>query len=348
MAKTKIKATKYSLTPEHRAQFEPWRDKWISNAMSTAAMTNEDQEICRDAVVRLYRAANLPPPQNIVFTTSPFAARFAAGFAAWIWHLRATNLPVPTPREPIFTASEPNLDNWYVCSSGMVELADALGVGKAGLDCAVMAGDRLHQGGNQWPSYDSFLSFFRHIAKLPLDYSKWDAWETLALHSGPRYVHANFCIISDRPELLVVDDARRPHSLTGPFCRWRDGSALYAVHGTRIPAKWIEDKDFLTPSMALKWGNIEERRAACEILGWNNILDELRAKVIDTDYDPEIGQLVEVTMPNVGRQRFLRVRCGTGRDFAIPVALSETTALEANARSYGISPDFLRKKEHRT
>src|SRR5579885_2117730 len=81
---------KYSLTEEHRSQLTPWANKWIRNAMSTAAMTQADRAICVDAVKRLYRAANLEPPPDhrIVFVSSPFVMRFAAGFAAWIWYRR--------------------------------------------------------------------------------------------------------------------------------------------------------------------------------------------------------------------------------------------------------------------
>ena len=78
---------KYTLTDEHRAQLPAWRDKWIANAMSTAPMTDEEREICRDAVRRLYEAANLPPPPRIVFVPSPFMLRFAGGFASAIWYL---------------------------------------------------------------------------------------------------------------------------------------------------------------------------------------------------------------------------------------------------------------------
>jgi len=77
---------KYTLTDEHRAQLKPWAERWIKNAMSTAPMTESDREICRDAVKRLYQAANLTPPPDhrIVFVPSPFVLRFAGGFAAAI------------------------------------------------------------------------------------------------------------------------------------------------------------------------------------------------------------------------------------------------------------------------
>ena len=81
------RAKKYELTPEHRAQLEPWRDRWVSNAMSTVAMTDQDRAACREAVVGLYAAAGLAPPKHIVFVPSPFVLAFAGGFAASIWHL---------------------------------------------------------------------------------------------------------------------------------------------------------------------------------------------------------------------------------------------------------------------
>jgi hypothetical protein len=110
----------------------------------------------------------------------------------------------------------------------------------------------------------------------------------------------------------------------------------------------VTDKSALTAKTALTWENIEQRRCACEILGWSAILRELKAKVIDTDGDPEIGELVEVDMPEVGQERFLRVRCGTGRQFALPVPPEMKTALEAQAWTWGMEPSSFVKPEIRT
>ena len=90
------------------------------------------------------------------------------------------------------------------------------------------------------------------------------------------------------------------------------------------------------------------RRAACEILGWDAVLTKLGCRSVQKDDDPEIGELVEVDIPEIGRERFLRVRCGTGRAFALPVPPNVSTALEANAWTYGIEPNLLQQKEHRT
>ena len=36
--------------------------------------------------------------------------------------------------------------------------------------------------------------------------------------------------------------------------------------------------------------------------------EELDARTIDRDSDPEIGELVEVNLPDAGKERFIRVR----------------------------------------
>ena len=64
--------------------------------------------------------------------------------------------------------------------------------------------------------------------------------------------------------------------------------------------------------------NVEQRRAACELVGWVNILSQLNAKTIDID-DDDIGTLLEVEIPDSGKEKFLQVKCGTGREFALPV-----------------------------
>ncbi|MBK8009566.1 MAG: hypothetical protein IPK23_14925 [Rhizobiales bacterium] len=146
-----------------------------------------------------------------------------------------------------------------------------------------------------WAGYDAYLSAYRDILGLNLpEHAAYAHWEQAAIHGGFRVMHEEFCMVSDFPEVLKVDDQNRPHCENGPSHRWRDGWSLYHWHGVKIPAEWIERKDRLTPKIALTWQNIEQRRAACEILGWARILNELNAKTIDKDGDPEIGEPAEV------------------------------------------------------
>ena len=116
----------------------------------------------------------------------------------------------------------------------------------------------------------------------------------------------------------------------------------------RVPEEWITNKEALDAKTAITWENMEQRRAACEIVGWENVLKQLNAKTIQKDSDPEIGELVEVNIPDIGKERFLRVQCGTGRMFALPVPPDMQTALEANAWTFNINPDELLNLEIRT
>ena len=351
--------TKYKLTPEHEAQLKPWADKWIANAMSTAPMTDEDRAVCVEAVKGLYEAIDKPMPR-VVFVSSPFVGRFAAGYASGLLHRKqTTDVPgdsgieqavraaVNTPMGTVSVVSasdertEP--DSRYYRFNTKRAKGQTFGLGDYGIECTKLA-YRLYQGGNQWSTYDCFLSFFRHVAKLDIDYSKWQHWEALALHSGPRFVHEQFVIICDRPSTLKVDDQNRPHAEKGPFCEWRDGSAIYAWHGTYVPSYFIEKGPNVED--ALTHQNTEVRRATAEILGWKKVLDAMNPRVIDED-SPDIGTLLEVDLPDSPKSRFLKVRCGTGRDFVLSVPGDMKTALQANAWTYGLEPTGL-KLEART
>ena len=287
---------KYTLTDEHRAQLGPWAQRWTANAMSTKAMDDADRKAVRVAIRGLYEAASLipPPDHRIVFVPSPFVARFAAGFAAWIWYTRkqkktasaATYAATDDATRAATYAATDDADQlqWYIVSGDMVACARKVGVGREGLLCARLAYERMWQGGNQWSGWSAFLSFFRHIVKLPLDYrSGWQHWEAACVHGGPRLVHHEFCIVSDRPERLLVDEQNQPHCDNGPFCRWRDGSALYAIHGVKLPA-WIVDRpDQITVETIRAEANTEIRRIMRERYGEGRYLANTGATVIDTD-----------------------------------------------------------------
>lgn len=213
---------------------------------------------------------------------------------------------------------------------------------------AAIAAQAMFSGGNMWSSGTEFISFYRqHVSRLPIDKSNWDRWmcyETLSSLNGYRFCHEEFSVITDFPEIIKIDDQNRSHGETTPSHRWRDGFEMFHWHGTRVPGEWILKRQELTPAIALGQTNLELRRAACEIIGWARILDELKAKTLDKDDDPEVGELVEVTIPANGgveavTARFLRVKCGTGRDFALGIPPNIRTAMQAQAWLMGFDDE---------
>ena len=148
--------------------------------------------------------------------------------------------------------------------------------------------------------------------------------------------------MSDRPRFISFDDQRRLHNETRKAVEFSDGWGVSSWHGTSIPDEWISDPKSLTPEIALKWVNVEQRRAACEKLGWVNVLEHpsLHPKIIDKD-EPHIGTLIQVDLPDAPAQWFLKYQCGTNRWFAESVNdKTFDTALKANAGGNGWRPGF--------
>ena len=310
----------YRLTDAHATQLPAWRDKWIANALSTEGMTEQDRETCRGAVERLYQAAHLPPPRHIVFAPSPFVLWFAGGFAAWEWW-RSRQATAQATRQAIelataqATAQATRQATWLATALATAQatwLATRQATAQATEQATWQATapniyspqfswveqcppvyqycaqkiSHLVQWGNQASAFDSFLSFFREVCQLPLDYTAWEPWETLSLHSGPRIVHADFCMISDRPKLLKIDEQSRPHCDTGPFCQWRDGSAIYAVHGHFIPWWVIEHPERITIDCIQKEENAETQRVMIQRFGWERYLEMTGSTLVDADTEP--------------------------------------------------------------
>ena len=204
-------------------------------------------------------------------------------------------------------------------------------------------------GGAMIASWVSYVTFFRDVMDWENEtLEAFALYETLTLTCGWVFWGNKSCAIIDRPEVIKFDDEKNLHCEDGPAIKYTDGWSVYSWHGTRIPGKWIEDRENLDPMTALTWENVEQRRCAAEIIGWHNVLDKLKVKVIDDDGDPEIGTLVEVNIPDIGKERFLKVQCGTGRTFALPVPPEMQTAIQAQAWTFNLDLEEFTKPEVRT
>ena len=440
----------YELTDEHRAQMQPWAQRWIANAMSTATMTEVDRDATRLAIRGLYEAANLQPPptERVVFVPSPFVARFAGGFAAAIWYLRRQNqnpaqghwaateaatrdatraatgaatgdavdeatlaatwgatvaatvaatrdavdeatvaatwgatraatwaatweatvaATVAATRDAVdaatgaatwdavdeasalvATPNTPDLSQWFtgVSAVEMRKLAVAIASEHAQflLGCAHNAGNMCN-GGNQYSGDVAWLSFFRYVAQLPLDYSKWQHYEAACVHSGPRVMHAEFCIVSDRPIVLKVDGQNRPHCEDGPFCAWRDGTALWAWHGVRVPAWVITNPERVTVAHIHKEQNAEIRRVLLERYGYERFVLDSGAKAVHSD---DFGTLYRTEFPDdeplvcVSVLNSTPEPDGSTKRYARRVPPDTATAHAAVAWSFGLKPSEYR------
>jgi hypothetical protein len=161
-------------------------------------------------------------------------------------------------------------------------------------------------------------------------------WDALNRACGWWFAFEHMVFCAERHAQIRFDAGDRLHGEHGPAIECRDGLKLYRWHGIEVPPEWIERREALDLSIALTWRNIEQRRVAAEIFGWSRLLERLRCRVIDADRDPRIGTLLECELPDAGPARFLRVRCGTGREFVLSVPRAVQTARAANAWTYGL------------
>lgn len=198
-----------------------------------------------------------------------------------------------------------------------------------------------------WAAGVDFMSFFRHVACLPLDYSKWQHYEEAAIRGSFRWMHGDFCIVSDFPEVLKVDQDNRPHCEDGPSHRWRDGFEIYHWHGYRLPIgkEWvIANKANITPDLIDSEENAELRRVMLEIHGFERYVATRDATVVAEDMNHGQPRRLLSMRVRGDDMRVLDVwngslePDGSRRRFFLGAIAGAATPHDAVAMSYGRAP----------
>lgn len=109
----------------------------------------------------------------------------------------------------------------------------------------------------------------------------------LADPDGWFWPHTAFVVISEEPTTLRVErvgGTRRLHSTDGPAAEWADGTRVYAVHGTVVPATLVEGG--WSVAAVHEHPNTEVRRAAIELIGWATYIRRAGWRQVATADDP--------------------------------------------------------------
>ena len=318
--------TKYidKLTAAQEAALPKHIEKWYNYAISTKPSEfNEAEELIK----KCYEFSNLKVPKFVFEVDSPVAMAIIG----------------PT----LLNFSEKELSALPRKLHEKIPAIDKVATTKVGKK-VIKDNWKNYISGNNNISWPAIESFYREVCGLELPDNKSEIGKTysnIAKYIGWWYPAENYFVMVNRPIGLHLENGVL-HSPNGYAIEWADGKGICAWRGTVIPNDWMM-VGMPKPEVLLHWPNIEQRRAGCEIFGWHNVIDSLNPKVINEDADPLIGTLIEVDLPDSGKERFLRVLCGTGRTFCIPVSPDCNTALEANLRTYGID-DLTMKPEVRT
>lgn len=339
----------YELTDEHRKLLPEWAEKWNQNALSTKEMDDEERDICRTAVRGLYTASGKAPPalEHIWFVPSPFRLRFESGYQAAVASGKVGAKEIEP--DPSYKPDQQSLSCDMDWAS---ERANELRVGMGGVELSRRSHE-YWQGGNQWSSWVADITFYRYIARLGethgVDYTDWDHWERLCVHSGPRTVvrdvgEYNFAVISDRPSEVHLDDQRRLHNEKGLAVKWRDGTGIYSIEGHYVPRWIVETPDKITCDAINGEENLETRRIMTQQMGLERYLIESSARIVDgdasfTNIRKKSSTLTRILMEDPHGQRFMvGTDGGTGRVYVMEVPSGCRTCEQAHVFLAGV-PD---------
>jgi len=132
-------------------------------------------------------------------------------------------------------------------------------------------------------NYCSFYDFFQKECGIKLP--KFRGIMAITEECGWVYGYDTICFVCDRHTVLNRDSQNRLHSVDGPAVSYPDGYSVYAVHGIRIPAWIILEKEKITIEKILTEQNAEVRQAMMEVYGRVKMLESEDCKVIDQDLE---------------------------------------------------------------
>jgi hypothetical protein len=144
-------------------------------------------------------------------------------------------------------------------------------------------------------------------------------------------MHEKFCIVSDFPDKLKVDERNRPHCEDGPSHRWRDGWSIYHLRGVVVTRQIVEQPQTLTIEQIRAEQNAEVRRLMIERRGWPWYLKTISARVLNQRRN-DAESTEEALMDCAADGRVLVCSCpSTARVYALEVPNNVDTCRAAQA-----------------
>ena len=332
------------LTEAQQSRFPEFVDKWIKIGLSTEPA---DRPRAEKAIAGIYRLANLKEPRVIWLPCPISAALSAVCYAAIINHrlVAAAKSDTHPVRSAVRSAVDSAVDSAvYSAVDSAVDSAVRSAVRSAvysavgsavdsavdsAVGSAVYSAGYSYFGGSVWNAgYSAWADYFDEVCAVALDRNFLE----MTASAGFYWMLDGVCFASERPSKIARDSEARLHCETGHAIEYAGtGWGLTAWHGVVVPRVWIERRADLTVAEIFKETSAERRRAGCEIIGWDRVLSGIDARLLNDDGDPQIGALYEGTIPGATKCTFLKVQCGTGRQFVIPTAPNLKTAIEAQA-----------------
>ena len=155
-------------------------------------------------------------------------------------------------------------------------------------------------------SWLGFYDFFAEVLELKCC-SKLIPLINISKFCGWWWPFENAVIFTEKPIELHRDARNRLHNLDGYAVSYSDGWGVYAIHGVRVPEKYIlTPAEKIDPKEVLAEPNAEVRTAVIKKCGFQHFLKHLKSKKISMSENGK-AELLEFDLGNSMRVRGLHV-----------------------------------------
>ena len=331
-----------TLTVEQEAMLAQVRDEWLAVGLSTEPASRPAAE---EGVRQAYRRAGLEPPSVVIWLDSPYAGCVASAMLsqdqvrAQVWGQVWDQV-----RGQVWD---------QVRGQVRGQVRDQVWGQVRGQTWAAQVGGAVwgqHEAGYLgWCDAMQLIGVNLDVAGL----------STVARNAGWWWPMRDTVILTDRPDTLHRDPQGRLHCETGPALRYRDGWAIHAIHGVRVPADLIETG--WDVARILEEDNAEVRRAAIELTGWEHFISDSGLTLVASAPDPgnPPHELELYDLPDRLRDMYddqARILLctngsvepdGTRRRYGLPVPAHHNDPVAAAADLYGWPAEAYRQLEVR-
>ena len=289
-----------SLTSEQQALMAMVRDEWLAVGLSTAPA---DRPRAEAAINRMYDIGKVARPKRIVWCGSPLSqgitrsvimdfpkadsvgasVRDSVGASVWdsVWASVGASVGASvraSVRDSVWDSV------WDGVRDGV----------RASVRASVRDSVRDSVYGQHEAGWLAFYDYFHRIGLIAQTQNLVGLWE-VARSTGWVLPHTNICWVSERHNIVSLDDQGRIHNPSGPAIHYPDGFSIHGWHGVRVPAQVIEAPETLDPRQITSEPNAEVRRVMLERFGAPRYFAAIGAKRIQAD---DYGELYRAEFPD--------------------------------------------------
>lgn len=205
-----------------------------------------------------------------------------------------------------------------------------------------------------WLAWQAYESFLHEVCVLDTGKRREaGAYRAAQASAWTWFPRQGFVTVSDRPHTIRTEQigprgwgSHQLHCDDGPAIAWRDGFAIFAIHGVVVPRHVVEAPDTITLKEIDSETNAEIRRIMIERYGEGRYLTETGAKLLDADYEgAEFGAAPRALFERLDGQRVLVGTDGsTSRVYYMPVDRRCNTCRDAHESICGFTETLIKLK----